>query len=170
MFRLMGAGEKALLSHVGGDGLHAIYISGATPWSDRRLVAKEALKSLTGEVRIVDKYFGTESLDFLQGFQRSTRILFLTAKPVGNVTQLRRDVARFKKEFPNSQFRVYPHASELHDRYILGDREVWLIGHGIKDLGGKESFVVILKDPFGKDVRSLLVKAFNQRWAGATDF
>jgi len=165
----MAQGEKVLLSQTGEDGLHALYISGAAPWSDRRLVVNKAVRNLRGEVYIVDKYFGMESLDFLQGFQRSSRILFLTANLVGNRSQLCREVSRFKKEFPNSQFRVYPRPSELHDRYILSDNEIWLVGHGIKDLGAKESFVVILMLPFGKDVRWTLVKTFEQRWADSQD-
>ncbi len=168
LFRVMGPGEKVLLRQAAGDGLHAIYISGTAPWSDRRLVVSKAVATLTGHVRIVDKFFGVESLDFLHAFARTRRISFLTEKLSGDVGHLRREVSRFRKEFPNSEFRIYPRKHELHDRYLVSDREVWLIGHGIKDFGSKESFVVVLKDPFGKDLRSILRDSFDQRWVVST--
>ncbi len=34
----------------------------------------------------------------------------------------------------------------------------------------KESFVVILQDPFGKDIRTTLRNSFNERWANSLDF
>jgi hypothetical protein len=166
LFRVMGPGEKVLLHQAGG--LHAIYISGKEPWSDRRLVVSKAVVSLTGHVRIVDKFFGVESLDFLQAFARTRRISFLTERLNGDVAHLRREVSRFRREFPNSEFRIYPRKHELHDRYLVSDHEVWLIGHGIKDFGSKESFVVVLKEPFGKDLRSILSDSFDQRWVVST--
>jgi len=79
-------------------------------------------------------------------------------------------VARFKKEFPNAEFKAYPVPHELHDRYVLFDKEVWFVGHGIKDIGSKESFVVLLQDPFGKDIRKTLFESFEGRWANSPDF
>ena len=76
---------------------------------------------------------------------------------------------RFKKEFLNSEFKAYPSPHELHDRYLLFDKEVWFVGHGIKNLGEKESFVVILQEPFGKDIRNTLVESFEARWVNSPD-
>lgn len=128
------------------------------------------MKRTSGEVRILDKYFGLESLDFLQDFQKNRRILFLTSHPPKHLDHLRREVARFKKEFPATEFRAYGSPHELHDRYLLFDSEVWLVGHGIKNLGDKESFVVILEEPFGKDIRRSLIESFDARWASSPDF
>ncbi len=111
-----------------------------------------------------------ESLDFLQDFQKNRHIRFLTTHPNKNLGQLQREVARFKKEFPNSEFKAYASPHELHDRYLLFEREVWFVGHGIKDIGGKESFVVILKDPFGKDIRKTLHDSFEMRWLHSPNF
>ena len=74
------------------------------------------------------------------------------------------------KEFPDSEFKAYPSPHELHDRYLLFDKEVWFVGHGIKDIGAKESFVVILQDPFGKEIRSTLRDSFDERWSNSPDF
>jgi hypothetical protein len=168
-FRIVGHGERILDKGAGHQGPLTFYVTGKAPWSDRRFVVKEAMKKAAGDVRILDKYFGVESLDFLQDFQRNRRIRFLTSNPSKNLGQLQREVARFKKEFPNSEFKAYPSPHELHDRYLVFDKEVWFVGHGIKNLGEKESFVVILQEPFGKDIRNTLLESFEARWANSPD-
>jgi len=169
-FRIMGPGERLLDEKAGKQGPLTLHVTGGAPWSDRRFVAKEAAKKAVGTLRILDKYFGLESLDFLQGVQQNRTIRFLTTYPMKNLGHLQREVAIFKKEFPNSEFKAYPFSKELHDRYILFDNEAWLVGHGIKDIGAKESFVVILQDPFGKDIRKSLLESFEARWAKSPDF
>ena len=32
------------------------------------------------------------------------------------------------------------------------DKEVWFVGHGIKHIGAKESFISVLQDPLGEDI------------------
>ncbi|HEV2491208.1 MAG TPA: hypothetical protein VGT03_15490 [Candidatus Acidoferrales bacterium] len=171
-FRIMGLGEEFLEDRAGGQGPLTLYVTGQAPWSDRRFVVKESMKKLSGNVRILDKYFGMESLDFLLGFQKTRRIRFLTAHPSRghDLNHLQREVALFKREFPNAEFKAYLSPHELHDRYVLFDKEVWFVGHGIKDIGRKESFVVILQDPFGKDIRNTLLESFETRWAASPDF
>jgi hypothetical protein len=169
-FRIVGHGERFLDKRAGRQGPLTFYLTGRAPWSDRRFVAREAVKKATGDVRILDKYFGMESLDFLQGFQKNRQIRFLTTHPPKNTGNLQREVARFKKEFPNSEFKACPLPNELHDRYLLFDREVWLVGHGVKNLGEKESFVVILQEPFGKDIRNTLLDSFEARWVISPNF
>lgn len=169
-FRIMAEGERLLEQRAGRRGPLTLRVTGKAPWSDRRFVVKEAVKKSTGEVLIVDKYFGVESLDFLQEFQKARKIRFLTTRPSTNVGILQREIARFRREFANSEFRAYQLPHELHDRYLLFDKEVWFVGHGIKDLGRKESFVVILQDPFGKDIRRVLHDAFESRWATSPNF
>jgi hypothetical protein len=169
-YRIVGLGERLLEAKAGRKGPLTLYVTGKAPWSDRRFVVKEAMKKAAGDVQILDKYFGMESLDFLQDFQRNRRTRFLTTHPTRNLGRLQREVARFKVEFPNSEFKAYPSPHELHDRYLLFDREVWFVGHGIKDIGAKESFVVILQDPFGKDIRNTLLNSFEARWASSPDF
>lgn len=164
-FRIVAQGEKFLDERAGRHGPLAFYVTGTAPWSDRRFVTREAMKKAAGDVRILDKYFGMDSLDFLMDFQKNRRIRFLSTHPSKNLGQLQREVARFKREFPYSEFKAYPSPNELHDRYLLFDREVWFVGHGIKNLGEKESFVVILREPFGKDIRKTLADSFDARWA-----
>lgn len=169
-FRIVGQGERFLETNAGNQGPLTLYVTGRAPWSDRRLMVKEAVKKASGDVRILDKYFGMESLDFLLDFQKNRRIRFLTTHPTRNLGQLQREVARFKREFPHAEFKAYPSPHELHDRYILFEKEVWFVGHGIKDIGSKESFVVLLRDPFGKDIRKTLFDSFEARWLISPDF
>jgi hypothetical protein len=65
---------------------------------------------------------------------------------------------------------AYPFPYELHHRYLLFDKEVSFVGHGIKNIGERESFVAILREPFGKDIRNALVESFDTRWASSPDF
>ncbi len=169
-YRIVGIGERLLEAKAGRKGPLTLYVSGKAPWSDMRFVVKEAMKKAAGDVQILDKYFGMESLDFLQDFQKNRHIRFLTTHPTKNLAQLQREVMRFKKEFSNSEFKAYPSPYELHDRYLLFEKEVWFVGHGIKDIGAKESFVVILQEAFGKDIRNTLLNSFEARWAVSPDF
>lgn len=169
-YRIVGEGARLLEEGARRQGPLTFYVTGKAPWSDRRFVIKEAVKKISGEVRIVDKYFGMESLDFLQDFDKNRSIRFLTSRPSKDLGRLQREVARFKKEFPNAEFKAYPTPHEMHDRYLLFGSEVWFVGHGIKDIGGKESFVVILQDPFAKDMRSTLRASFEERWARSPNF
>lgn len=77
-------------------------------------------------------------------------------KPKGNFQRIFKD---FKKEKPNAEIRIYNN-SELHDRYIIAKGEMWLIGHGLKDLGTKESFIIRM----GKDIKDSMETIFNRRW------
>ena len=103
-FRIVRPGEQFLERRAGHRGPLTFYVTGKAPWSDRRFVVKQALKQSTGDVYILDKYFGMESLDFLQDFQKTRRIRFLTAHPSKKVGQLQREVARFEEGI--SKFRV----------------------------------------------------------------
>jgi hypothetical protein len=75
-YQIMGPGERQLEDIAGRVGPLTFHITGKAPWSDRRFVVKEALKKSIGEVRVLDKYFGMDSLDFLQDFEKNRRIKF----------------------------------------------------------------------------------------------
>ena len=74
-----------------------------------------------------------------------------------------RDVADFKTENPNVEFRDYPNA-DIHDRYIISEDKVTLIGHSMKDLGAKESFAVVLGRENYSEIYEALNSNFTSRW------
>jgi hypothetical protein len=46
----------------------------------------------------------------------------------------------------------------------LSDNAFIIIGQGIKDLGNKESLILVVDDRFGKDTRKALERSFLDRW------
>ena len=41
---------------------------------------------------------------------------------------------------------------DLHDRFVLSEAKILLVGHGLKDIGAKESFVIVLPRTFAPDL------------------
>jgi hypothetical protein len=76
-------------------------------------------------------------------------------------------VADFKKEYGTVELRRSS-GKDLHDRYIIARGHFFIIGHGIKDLGNKESLIVAVEDKYGRDIRLTIAKNFNARWKSAT--
>ena len=68
------------------------------------------------------------------------------------------------------EMRVYPKEHELHDRYVITSDYLILLGRGLQDIGGKESFVVALKDTVAKDIKSVLDAKFEERWNTSSNF
>jgi hypothetical protein len=64
------------------------------------------------------------------------------------------------------EFREYP-GSDLHDRYILADAELIILGHGLKDLGNRDSFIIRIPDSLSPDINLSVGSAFNKKWASS---
>ena len=56
----------------------------------------------------------------------------------------------------------------MHDRYVLTDDMLILVGHGLKDIGGKESFVIRLDGEVARDLIATLAPSFDAKWASAS--
>jgi hypothetical protein len=133
------------------------------------ITCTDLLGQLNGTLRICDPYFGSGSLSKLHSLgQRDIR--FLTLSPdlkesKGGVLQ--RLLSDFLAEFPGFEVRTSL-ARDFHDRFILTDEELILIGAGLKDLGNKESFIVRLPRAVAGLMIDDLCMTFDQRWATAT--
>lgn len=143
--------------------IQVYFVEGSKPRTDRKMFEELVLKS-KGEVMIVDKFYGRESLDMLEKLGTKRKIKFLTARLGDDQNKFNRELSKFKREYKNIEISVYPHEHELHDRYIITDNSLILLGHGLKDLGSKESFVLAFKDQIGKDIRIMLNSKFKDRW------
>lgn len=124
------------------------------------------IKQLKGkELKICDPYFGVNTFRILEEIIRGGhKVKFLTYKTNENLTTLKTESAYLKKHYPGKiEIRIY-HKNELHDRYILSDDAILIVGQGIKDLGNKESLALLIKDKFGKEIRKTLQKTFFIRW------
>ena len=78
-----------------------------------------------------------------------------------------RELQDFKSEFPSVEFRDYPNV-DIHDRYIISENSLVILGHSIKDLGSKESFAIILDKSSSRNVVESLTENFNRRWKQAS--
>lgn len=173
LYKIMEMG-KDHLKNIAGEGKTTVYnIGGTTPRSDKQFL-KDVLKSASGEIKIVDPYFGSQTLANLEQFDLRKTIKLLTVdislRRHQSRTAFDSELTDFKTE--HSNFQVRQHITvpkELHDRYILTNDSIIFIGQGIKDLGGKESFILSFDgQSIGKSIRDDLNAKFDQRWNAAT--
>jgi hypothetical protein len=145
--------------------IELIYISGGKPYSDHRTI-ENILERLTGEVRICETYFGKGTLDLLRSVPNNCVVRVL----VVNITDISlKDVKRFNDERKGIEFRQFTRGT-LHDRYIVDDTGLLILGHGLKDIGKRESFVIRLEKSLFPDIYTDISTIYDERWNQATIF
>jgi hypothetical protein len=143
-----------------------IKIEAGKPVSAQLAVAK-LFEPLKGEIRICDPYYGTGSLLRIRELSNATSVRFLTQKPDSKeISLLPKAIKEFVTEHKQFDFRKYA-GNDLHDRFVVTADELILIGHGIKDIGSKESFVVRLDRVLAGDVIDTVQQSFDIKWANA---
>jgi hypothetical protein len=166
-YRLMQDGYKYLDELAAG--VSVTRIEGGKPLTARQNLA-EALGQLAGIVRISDPYYGQRTVSVLAEMQRAKEVRFLTHKVGGGesgaaVKGAMRDLMR---EMPAVSIRVVLAASTIsHDRFVLTDDDLILIGHGLKDLGARDSFLIRLPNEFVKGITEEITRAFDDQWSHA---
>jgi len=161
----MKLGKNHLISQSGKGSVEVFYFEPDKRYTSKRLLSKNILDNLKGELKIVDPYCGERTLDILNNVKNRV-VKFLT-----NVENLRekkkklflRELRDFKSEHPNIEFRNYPY-TDIHDRYIISFKRLVILGHSIKDLGGKESFAIVLNKDTNKNIVESLIENFDRRW------
>jgi len=166
-FRLMTKGRRQVEPLLGKGSVGVLYVAGDKPRTARRELG-EILGGLSGTIRICDPYYGIATLDSLEMVPKACDVRFLSAQINEDQGRFARALKTFKKEHPNTQLRVYPRPAELHDRYILSSSKLLLVGHGLKDLGGKETFIITIDRPLAPDLHKQVEAAFDARWAIAS--
>lgn len=163
-YKVMTKGRQEVEDIVSIPGPQVIYIEGGQPRTTRKTLA-EILGDLQGTIRILDPYYGLRSLDVLEAIPHMCEVRFLTARTSERAARLQSAISDFKNERPNVEFRVYPRPEELHDRYVIGEDYVLILGHGLKDIGSKESFLIRLDSQIAPDLIPTLISRFDQRWS-----
>ena len=155
-------------SNTPSNGLSVFFIESGKPRT-AHLDIGELLRSLNGIVRICDPYYGTASLYRLDLMKHCEKILFLTSNPERNEKEfISKAIYEFKKENNNFLFKT-TNSKTLHDRYILSEAEIILLGHGLKDIGNKESFVVKLPKSLANDIMDQVKSSFDEKWKDAKE-
>ncbi len=108
-------------------------------WDARAFVDK-LVKSARKSLLLVDNWATVETLDMLAAKQKGVSVLVVTSEHrdrKGNPRPkiLPADVAKFNAQYPSLSLRFH---ENFHDRFlVLDDRDLYLIGASLKDLGKK---------------------------------
>jgi hypothetical protein len=166
-YRLMTKGKKEVEQVFGGGLMSVVRIEGGRPRT-ARLTLGEMLSRLTGLVRICDPYYGVKTLDSLDHIPKSCRIRFLTARTNERQRTIQGAIRDFVRERPTAEVRLAPTPADLHDRYVCTSETLLLLGHGLKDIGGKESFVIRVERDLVPDLIQDIGNSFDGRWNKGT--
>lgn len=142
------------------------FVEGGQPYTERKRLAA-VLDTLSGEACVCDPYFGPGVLTAIEHLQqcKSVRCLTRDLGPGGKATA-EQQVKDFKIEHPHAEFGFIS-SGALHDRYVLADGCLLLLGHGLKDFGKKETFVLILDQQFAEDTIETVKNTFDAHWTAA---
>lgn len=170
VYKIMTKGKQEIASFFSrSNSTRIILVNNSEPYTTYLKIG-DFLNCLAGEIKICDPYLGTRTYTILSNINKSNSIKFLTVNVVGNKNKAKTIHKDFIKEYPNFQLRVFPNRSEIHDRYILSDDQLMIVGHGLKDIGNKESFFLVLEKTDCKDIYKLLSDNFEDRWKRANVF
>jgi hypothetical protein len=164
-FEIMKPGKDYLISQTKEKSINLLYFKPGEHYKSKRLLSKSILTNLKGELSIVDPYCDERTLDILSDIKNKVvRFLTKTDYLQGNKkSRFLRDYKDFKLEHPKIEFKDYPH-KDIHDRYIISDNLLVILGHSIKDLGAKESFAIVLYKDKNINISDSLIESFNRRW------
>lgn len=164
-YRIMKPGKEYLGSQIQSS-LEVFYFKPGKKYTNRRILVTKIFDDLKGELKIVDPYCGERTLDILSSL-KGRSIKFLTrAKNLQNEKRFQRAYRELKSENSKIEIRDYP-KEDIHDRYIISSNRLVILGHSIRNLGGKESFAINLdKDSYISIFKSLSGN-FDTRWSGS---
>lgn len=166
-YKIMTKGRREVEAVFGGTHMAVVRVEGNQPRTARIKLA-EMLSALKGPVRICDPYYGVRTLDTLDLIPRSCAIHFLTMRTNEPERQWKGAFQDFKRERPRAEFRVASKTATLHDRYLVTEDAILILGHGFKDIGGKESFIISLTKDISPDLIRETIQSFNARWKEGT--
>lgn len=124
----------------------------------------ELLAGLKGTIRVCDPYIDNNTIEHLDSCPHTAEIRVLTQKvhASGQLTQM---VAAAVRTFRGFQVRT-PAVKDLHDRYIIDEESMYILGTSLNGFGKKQSFIIRA----GRDVRALMMNEFDRRWTGGALF
>jgi hypothetical protein len=159
-FKIMRAGEQEISTAT----VSPLFVDPTQAFSATRKLV-DIIGGLRGDLRYCDPYVGSRTLDFLSDCKASQSIKLLTVT-IHNSAAFKADLSAFQRERRGFlEVRVLPQGY-LHDRYIIHNDGMLLLGASLKDVGKKQSFVVAV----GSDVAQSAATAFDGHWQAAGVF
>lgn len=165
-YKIMTKGEIAAEHLLAKGDISLVYISAGTPRTSRREL-EGILLSLTGNILICDPYYGHKTFDSLDKIPKACSVKFLSQKTSESGSRLNRTVRAFKKEYPNVELRIADNNAKIHDRFIIDRHSIFVIGHGLKDIGESDSFIIKHDKSVAKDLIQVISSRFDQLWKAA---
>lgn len=167
-YEIMKPGKDYLSDHLKEGSVSVFYFEPGKKYTSKSILSKKILENLKGELSIVDPYCSERTLDLLNKTKENTRLLTrLDNLKATEKVRFLRELKDFKTEHPNMEFKDYQN-KDIHDRYIISTESLIILGHSIKDLGGKESFAISLAKSANKDLVEMLINNFDDRWSKST--
>lgn len=166
-YKLMTKGKREIEQALGGEKITVVRVEKNQPRS-ARIKLGDILKGLNGAVKICDPYYGVRTLDLLDNIPANIKVQFLTSKTNESGRKLEGAMKDFKKECPNIEFRIAKEDAGLHDRFVITNNLILILGHGFKDVGGKESFIIRLDKELVPDLIEETQKSFDLKWNDGT--
>jgi hypothetical protein len=120
------------------------------------------LADLKGSVRICDPYLDLLTVQHLEAFAAATAIRPLTYK-ISDTPTLRLALTALGSQGKQVEVRK-PTSDILHDRYVIDDVSMLILGTSLNSFGKKQCFVI----KAGQDIRTALLNNFNHIWNAAT--
>jgi hypothetical protein len=134
--------------------------------SSKLRILEELFDDLNGEICICDPYYGEGTLDRFEHLKQCKPFRFLTSNPAANGgRQMNQLLLKWMSE--NNIEAKRHNDGEIHDRYILTKNRLILIGHGLQDIGTKESFVMIVEASTMPQLIHSVKESFEKKWQNA---
>lgn len=158
-YQILDAGERRVRSTASTD---ALFIQPENALTGVRQV-QDLMSARTGVVHLCDPYVAPRTLDYLAQLTSATEVRVLTQQ-VKNENSVKRDLRPLALQLgvPVEVRRVGQ--TVLHDRYLIDDSEMFILGTSLNGLGLKQSMVVRV----GRDFRAAVLSVFLGLWASAT--
>ena len=118
----------------------------------------ELLGRLVGTVRVCDPYTDAVTLEQLDACDSSLDVKLLT-QTVRDSGKLRRLVGAARRDFAGFEIRTAAQRN-LHDRYMIDDDSMIILGSSLNGFGKKQSFIIRV----GADFRTGMLLQFEQLW------
>ncbi len=119
------------------------------------------LEKLQGPVRVCDPYVDYSTLEHLDACTSAT-VIHVLSDNVSDSGRLRALAAAGATQKPRVEVRTVV-GQRLHDRYIIDDSNLYILGTSLNGFGKKQCFVVRL----GQDIRAQMLAFFNTAWNAA---
>jgi hypothetical protein len=168
-FIIMKEGKDFLKSKSMEGKIKLFYFQPDKDYSSRCILQDDILTQMKGDLRIVDPFCGERTLSLLVNIKNN--IKFLTK--VDKLNRKDREkflsaLVDFKNEKTNIEFKNLV-TLDIHDRYIISLDFLVILGHGLKDLGKKGSFGIMLEKKLFPDIVQELIDNFDKQWNGAAN-